>query len=118
MDTQQPVVAVRHDKAEQVGRVHHGPLHIEVRAQYDLPLLEARPGANNIRRGNEQRGSTGPCKHKARPSQFWILDFGFWIFSSCAVNPKSKIQNPKSKAPQQVEGEEDYQVNLVIADCQ
>jgi hypothetical protein len=40
----------------------------------------------------------------ARAYPFWILDFGFWIngmsdIAACrsSANPKSKIQNPKSK---------------------
>jgi hypothetical protein len=39
------------------------------------------------------RCSIGLCR-------FWILDFGFWIEARSVqyrLNPKSKIQNPKSK---------------------
>src|SRR5438045_7107224 len=46
--------------------------------------------------------------------EFWILDFGFWIagkgrrtqpsgvFDTVGPNPKSKIQNPKSRSPSSV----------------
>ena len=98
---QQPVIAVRHEEAEDIGRFGDGMWHVARVRDNHLPFAQGKSGSNQVGRKDGQRDQTRPKQNKP----------------CTARHPAKASRNSarrRNQRPNQVHAKENRQQHLVI----